>query len=993
MAVLQHYYTSYTNQETGSTGFQVKAMSPGISPDAQSMIMRLISYTIPSSLDAHQLNTHPIALRYYYRNPQESILLCSQSNGPDENGRPGNFFAHSVVMDTSLFSSIPPILYWKSPFWRKNDPENRTNVLSLPVREEFDAEPPLDLDSMWHFLATPKRQALLYKLLCAVVHHNKTQRRIIIIDKIEHVVYWIAAVSCLLPPSYRPLLSFATYHHDPYQTPSLITGVSPDSSFRTSVEDHISYFILDGQTGNTSEIEDSPYAHIAANSAQPELYETRLLPLFTNYLDHFPAPTVIDESLDLLALYAYLQQQQQKVELSSDEIRAIEIVLTFFEHLDDYTQEHIDELANLQPIIWQAYVQQSDPTLYIAHERVVVLLKKHKVPTDTLIQTQIQHFTKQLFLPGKQKEAVTRLQDLSNSYGEDIITAHINRPLYIKWLIPVLQKQDAQHQRDFWFYIGQYITLGDHSAPLFINLISFVNTLYRDQRYAEEQVLLNAFWSAAQGREQEWLQLAVKHYQRLPQDGIIKEVYYTFVQKLPLVQRVPYRKIIQQVKNSILKYEIECDILRDIEHASRTLEDWCDHAQQLGYNKTEVTTYGLSKLKVQCTEQQWYNLAPQLLLNEQIRPLSKEIEGELVRLAFASASLSQCTPVQNKLYKQYQYHAALSPQQNTIIQTLLSINKGDMSSDLAPEIHNYVGTLSSEQYHAAIQYCLPAFFQQRITPEAHFYFVYAFFSTRKGANAYESFCVLYWQTVLAMLTHPMRKEQGLELLSLWFKKPKFPMSYTVPIFLLHLPAALEKMPRDRFQDTANIFHTLASQQPWYSAMQELFSERKSVLAALGQHSLGLMSQMAQTAKNRFRPGQAEKEADIEERKAQDVETVVASLFDKKHSLERHRHITEVYTESLREQFWNAYWKKFVNTLLSPDTNFTLALLSFWFDESFVVLENGPYIAQAFMLGLPETLQQARKERSYRDGVGRIEDKARQRKSEQWYPFMRRFLLV
>jgi hypothetical protein len=46
MEISQHYYTSFINRERGSAGFQVKAMSPGISPDTQNMILRLIAYRI-----------------------------------------------------------------------------------------------------------------------------------------------------------------------------------------------------------------------------------------------------------------------------------------------------------------------------------------------------------------------------------------------------------------------------------------------------------------------------------------------------------------------------------------------------------------------------------------------------------------------------------------------------------------------------------------------------------------------------------------------------------------------------------------------------------------------------------------------------------------------------------------------------------------------------------------------------------------------------------
>src|SRR5581483_6230794 len=272
MQVLQHYYTSYVNRETGSAGFQVKAMSPGISPENQSTITRLISYRIPTTLNELEVSNHPIALRYYYKNPQEAILLCSQSNGTDENGRPGNFFAHSLITEPDFFANMPPILYWQSRFWRTKD--SGTNAVIAPLHSLEEVETTLDIEEVWRFLAQGKRIEQFHKLMCAIVHSQSTQRRIVIIDSADNVAQWIAAVTFMLPPDCRPLLSFATYHHDPYQSQFMITGTTSDSSFRASPEEYMSYFILNTVTGKMSDVADSPYADEARLAARSfDMYE------------------------------------------------------------------------------------------------------------------------------------------------------------------------------------------------------------------------------------------------------------------------------------------------------------------------------------------------------------------------------------------------------------------------------------------------------------------------------------------------------------------------------------------------------------------------------------------------------------------------------------------------------------------------------------------------------------------------------------------------
>src|SRR5579859_1185227 len=146
MEILQYYYTSFINKETGSAGFQVKAMSRDIRPETQAMIARLMAYRIPPALDERKINTHPIALRYYYLDAEECLLMCSQSNGNDPNGRPGNFFAHVLVADPTLFTSVPPIFYWNSDFWLTKDTSTRTELGTLP---DLPGDPALDFDEMW----------------------------------------------------------------------------------------------------------------------------------------------------------------------------------------------------------------------------------------------------------------------------------------------------------------------------------------------------------------------------------------------------------------------------------------------------------------------------------------------------------------------------------------------------------------------------------------------------------------------------------------------------------------------------------------------------------------------------------------------------------------------------------------------------------------------------------------------------------------------------
>jgi hypothetical protein len=292
MTIQQLYYTSYESPRM--SGFQVKAASPDIPPVVQALILDLKDYSIPIERDERFPRTHPVALRYRYAGPRASVLLCAQSNGPDENGRAGNYFAHALVVPPHLFGDVPPISFWGSPFWRTRHSSPSTDLPELP---DLAAVPvTLPLTAVWAFLGGQNRRALLYKLLCAVVQSQGSGRRIVIVDEASHVALWIAAVSALLPPSYRLRLNFATYHHDPYQVQHLLTivGTPPDARFAALPEEYGTFFILNAVEGRVSGVADSPYARLAASCAASFRYERCLLPFFTRYEHRFPPIDGVD---------------------------------------------------------------------------------------------------------------------------------------------------------------------------------------------------------------------------------------------------------------------------------------------------------------------------------------------------------------------------------------------------------------------------------------------------------------------------------------------------------------------------------------------------------------------------------------------------------------------------------------------------------------------------------------------------------------------------
>ncbi|GHO86341.1 GAP1-N2 domain-containing protein [Dictyobacter formicarum] len=297
MAILQHYYTSFRDYSTGRSGFQAKAMSPGITPEDQAQLLRLLVYRLPASVEASATAEHPVALRYYYQNEASSFLIHSQSTGKDDNGRPGNFFAHSLIMPTELFSNIPPIFFWQSSFWQAQD---NTDSGELPVLSDLELEPALDIEQVWSLLQSEQNRQYLAALIGAVTQLESSQRNIILVADSQQIALWIAAVSCMLPPTWRPLLTFSTYQHDPFQSQFMITGAPPATLFQPGANDYRNYFILNPIRGEVSQSAPSAYASFISTITNEEQYEEHLLPLFENHADSLQNTARINQHLDCL---------------------------------------------------------------------------------------------------------------------------------------------------------------------------------------------------------------------------------------------------------------------------------------------------------------------------------------------------------------------------------------------------------------------------------------------------------------------------------------------------------------------------------------------------------------------------------------------------------------------------------------------------------------------------------------------------------------------
>jgi len=941
MNILQHYYTSFLNQTTGTSGFQVKAMSPGISSETQNLILRLISYRIPSGLDERAPTTHPCALRYYPGSQNESLLICSQSIGEDPNGRPGNFFAHTLVVSPEIFTTVPPVLYWKSPFWLTADPLLRSHLGSLC---EFPADPALHSERIWNFLHARGRLSFFAQLMSAVV--QGTGRRIMIVDSDEHTALWIAAISCLLPPAYRPLLSFTTYHHDPYQSLFFITGVSPSAGLRLTPEDYISYFILNAHEERVSEIALSPYACLAQRFATPGHDENELLTFFSRYAQRFPPPAVLDDRLDLMVSYAQIMQGARECAGPYD-LQAIELVLPTFAQSFAPGRVEIDpqDLADLQRLaafLWQTYEVANERAAHRLLDRVVALLQNARAPTGSIFEKQLLHHTTHLLqTPPEQNsasalpETLTSIEQLRETYGPQEFRQQVNRAEYLRTLSALSGQSQCTQLTYIWMSIGPDLLPIPETKGLLVHSIQAWNSARHTELWQTLDAVLRLDRSA-------WLGLLVSPAPPRIDAQSAGAFYCACVGPLSLAQREVYREILRPLLPEVTYLEVCFDLhSSEVQMILPTMHRWLAYVREaaLAESSSAVLASGLESLSqaFRLRPQEWTALAHQFLADSQLSHLLDDTwVARLFAAACAQLSLASFNPQQMALSQQYAHHLGLPERSRLILRTCLAMARQEIEEQDVAELSHYLLSLSPKHYTRELHSFCQVFFTPRLSDEQHLRFLTVFYCIHQD----DTFWSLYWSALFSLPA-----EVTVRLLAGWFTGQGAPQPAITRNFLCSFWNSLLIY---RKQASAQKTFELLKQCPWYQALEQGSLVHKHTLLTRGQDLWKLMSRRLPHARE-----------GTEEKARHDLLEKTRPLFARGELRRNHRllllEIAGLFAAAL---FWDVYGECISSMLSDADAPQILEFFSFWFDDALPAQSQIRPLACCFLVNLPAVLEQA-----------------------------------
>ncbi|NPV66205.1 MAG: hypothetical protein HPY64_03570 [Anaerolineae bacterium] len=831
MTIRQQYYTSCRNAETGKTGFQVRAVTPGISRRAEQALQRLIAYRPPASADPQAPETHPISLRYYTPARDEALLICAQSNGPDEFGRPGNFFAHSLVGPPEAFNDpLPPIFYWRSPFWVQRDNGGKSR---LPELSSLAAAAPVafNYDGLWAFL-TGQRREWLYRLLCAVLDHPRSGRRIIIVDDADSVAAWIALLTMALPYQHRPWLTFATYHHDPYSVPFLVTGTTPDSTFRFTADEYRSYFVLHTAEGRISAAPESAFARFVCDHLTPDRYENAVLDFFVLLRRRDPASTSPDPArLDLLTRFYQLGLPDSPL-LPSEEVAAIAgTIIREVAALPRLDPADAGDLRTAWDILAGELAESGRPELLPDFQLALERLRQDDPGFASTSRRACEVLARLLDRPAA--APVRPLAGLLSAlYPLEALQAAMRGP---DLLGPLVERvgEDPARLLAFWECCGPLLTFDEATLGLLAPV--FARTLVAAHRQATPDPLLIPAevdrLLKAMLRTQKTIgyvtRLVTDFHQRYPTSPILAWVYYAWVEGAALADRAAVREVYSAIDPTIITYELKRDLFKRLVSPSdlgAILGDWLAHlhpmhreamageALRFCWEQAEIDRAALSATLLARPEvTAALDIAWQARLVEAALPVIEAAEPDKAALALYRRLLSR-------------EDAPLTPAARAALEGVVLLSAGELHENTVPLLNRRLSAADEATYRAEAGRLLRRLFAAGGSTADHGLLIAALYVEEHRAIFWE----LYWAELRRRLLEAGELPAVLRALDFWFAHSQrlhatYPL--LLPAFFLTLPERIAVLKADKaYPRVARELEDALRDLTWYPLVERHFPE-------------------------------------------------------------------------------------------------------------------------------------------------------------------------
>lgn len=842
MVMRQLYYTSCTKGTGAGSGFQVKALTPGISQEDRDALNRSLGYRIPPGLPSDEVAAHPIALRYQCLDATSCILLCSQSSGPDDAGRPGNFFAHCVLTDQKDFAFFPPIMYWRHPFWRREDHSDR---LEIAPDDSFDLEPSMEFGDVWPFLDMERRREWLHSLLCAVLRFGEDRRPVVIIDSADNVAMWVAAVTFALPAGIRPFISFATYHHDPYQVPFMITGTTSDSRFRCSADEYESYFVMNVPQGRVSQVKPSEYASRVCAGMHETTYDEGLVEFLAFCSDHIRASHAdFGRQLDGAAkLFGVLREDGANL----DDPSARQTIAGYLQQLEEGAAQPMEVVRDLDAVgdhCCDALLSGGVREAGDLYARVVRLLARHD-PEFPSRRAGIMDLLAQLVSKGDEvgvaalSSVVTELDNKSDFAKLAVDTQ------FIELLTSDWYREGSKACELTWRYVVPLIARNERPAVALTSMVAAtVQALDRSRsgtardgesaRASRPDSIVSIVLRSGGGRAA--LELGLAKGAVAGRHSGFRSIYYEVVRALTQQERQACRIRLVSLNSELtvaglIGIEAQRDFaVRSGNEFFQRLEESLDPGVLAPDLRQALIDAAVGQYWSSAEVREKLSVAGRLLRSPWLAgQFSARTESELVLTWFSDTRMRVLGAEDLELTERYLAHPALTSITTGALRGQIAMTTGKFAPGTAGETRNWLASLNREDYAREVAALISRFFAKDVHVAGHIDMLRAAYLKDRQAEFWNA----YWGAFRARALAPDGALPMVDLLSLWFDSSLTAFEeqpYLGAAFFLRLPEILRSLSDEK--DARAFFAELdarGAKLPWYELVRD---DTKSVKRGL-----------------------------------------------------------------------------------------------------------------------------------------------------------------
>lgn len=321
-----HLY--YTCTIGVSHGFQVYAKSSNIDSNTEEdRIIKASAYGLPAHLKRNEATEHeqiiiqqsPTKFAFYKLKSGRYAMTNVTYSGKDYTGRTGNFFADTVVFDRKALQQpkVRPIDYFASQSFKKalNETEAQNPQAVMTDETALEKGYEISYESILSFITLPGNLEKYKALLQAVLGFPTHGKNIIIVDSVENIPKWIAAVQYSLPEKFAWHIPFVTYTHQyDFQHPdAVIYGVAAEETVNQSWYRQFTVFNMVKQ--NTPLIETGLYVNEVARNfvnGEQQYYE------FLRFVDLISIGELEEDVNGIIPLYYFMKNELDHI--SKDEL-------------------------------------------------------------------------------------------------------------------------------------------------------------------------------------------------------------------------------------------------------------------------------------------------------------------------------------------------------------------------------------------------------------------------------------------------------------------------------------------------------------------------------------------------------------------------------------------------------------------------------------------------------------------------------------------------